>query len=228
MSLLTSLKELGVTRAIIVTSRAGLANLLVAHAIANLKKRENLDANIIENSILHKETLLEFLARMKIEWNGKVFSGIESLGRAEPPIILYSIGKDVIQHKKLILSHKFEIRVLFVPASKGLGTLLGYPVIRITGLEGKFYRASSSMYGTVNFVMDLNGLREYRSRSENLVWKAKNLLIDSMMDYGEITTKDALIILSARLGMTKEEARKLLSMLVERGEVRIKKGRIEL
>lgn len=58
--------------------------------------------------------------------------------------------------------------------------------------------------------------------------KAYTLLRNAMMEYGELTVRDAVFILSRELGCTKEEARKILGRLAEKKYLRITKGLINI
>jgi len=56
--------------------------------------------------------------------------------------------------------------------------------------------------------------------------KALDLLRRSIVDYGELTTRDAIEILAYNLGVKKDEARKILGLLVEKGYVKVDKKHI--
>lgn len=58
--------------------------------------------------------------------------------------------------------------------------------------------------------------------------RALELLKKSMLEYGELTTKDALFLISRELGVEKEEARRVLSRLVARRYIAIRRGKLEL
>lgn len=56
--------------------------------------------------------------------------------------------------------------------------------------------------------------------------KALDLLRRSIVDYGELTIKDAIEILAYNLGIKKDEARKILGLLVEKEYVKVDKKHI--
>ncbi|ADI32407.1 hypothetical protein [Staphylothermus hellenicus] len=61
-----------------------------------------------------------------------------------------------------------------------------------------------------------------------ILGRAYEILRESMIEYGELTVKDAAIILSKELGVNKVEARKILSELVLRKYIRVVHGFINL
>ena len=58
--------------------------------------------------------------------------------------------------------------------------------------------------------------------------EAYTLLRNAMMEYGELTVRDAVFILSRELGYTKDEARKILGRLTEKKYLRITRGLINI
>ncbi|MEM4880132.1 MAG: hypothetical protein QXU22_04670 [Desulfurococcaceae archaeon] len=58
--------------------------------------------------------------------------------------------------------------------------------------------------------------------------KALEILENAMVVYGELTTKDAIRLISRELGVSKELARRILGKLIEDKYIRILKGRISL
>ncbi|ABN70252.1 hypothetical protein Smar_1157 [Staphylothermus marinus F1] len=65
-------------------------------------------------------------------------------------------------------------------------------------------------------------------KPSGILGKAYEILRESMIEYGELTVKDATIILTKELGVNKVEARKILSELVMRKYIRIIHGFINL
>ncbi len=61
-----------------------------------------------------------------------------------------------------------------------------------------------------------------------IIGEAYDLLKKSMIEYGEITVKDATIILVKELGISKEEARKILSKLILEKYIRVIHGKINI
>ncbi|WP_440058918.1 hypothetical protein ACSU1N_03750 [Thermogladius sp. 4427co] len=58
--------------------------------------------------------------------------------------------------------------------------------------------------------------------------KALELVKEAMINYGELKVGDVVFIISRELGVTKERAREILSKLVARRYLRVRKGSIEL
>jgi hypothetical protein len=65
-------------------------------------------------------------------------------------------------------------------------------------------------------------------KPEGLVGEAYILLKNSMIEYGELTVKDAVLILRKELGIDRVEARRILSELVMRKYIKIIHGLINL
>lgn len=66
----------------------------------------------------------------------------------------------------------------------------------------------------------------YSSPPQGVYAEALNLLRKSVVEYGFLSTRDALDIISYNLGIKREHARKILAYLVEKGYVVIKKKEV--
>lgn len=66
----------------------------------------------------------------------------------------------------------------------------------------------------------------YSSHLQGVYAEALNLLRKSVVEYGFLSTRDALDIISYNLGINREYARKILAYLVEKGYVVIKKREV--
>ncbi len=77
------------------------------------------------------------------------------------------------------------------------------------------------------FKISRGGIIDYGGLSE-AEEKALEILRNAMIEYGELTTHDAAVLLSAELGLQRQEARRIMSRLVEKKYLSIRKGYLNL
>ncbi len=104
------------------------------------------------------------------------------------------------------------------------------------GVPRYFKKAVITKYGdeyvlrtSINqYRFKLNGINIIEETLKGILGEAYNTLREAVMEYGELTVKDAVFLLVKELGIDKEKARKILSKLGEKKYIRARKGILEL
>jgi len=219
------LERLGLSRIGIITHNTNLASLLVRRAIINNRNEGNMSIGVVELTPINKNAIVDILEFPGME--NKVFfsDNIEAAMGFEGKLFIISIGKPVSQSMLGLGSLRINV-YLFISDKSFLMKKMGLETWRIISLEPGAYIAKSQQ-ASVKIVQINNDLVEEQLLS-NYLHKAYNLIVDSMMEFGELNIKDTINILMANLGVTKEKAREILEELQLHRKIRISKGKIEL
>ncbi len=230
---LSELNHLGSRlRAVIVTHQSWATSIITGLAASNILSEENTTVGIIEFTPLHKPTVTEIIENRGLDssmirfYEG--FKGFLEACRNEGAVIVHSVGYDLSLHKKELSKHTQDIRVVFTHANKGLSLILRFPVYRLIHVEGKVFRVICR--GGIEYTVEVtkNGIEQVVEKESSIERRAYNIILDSMSEYGVLTIKDAVNIISANLGVDRNYARRILYKLVSDGKLRIEKGMVEI
>lgn len=219
------LERLGVERLGLVTHNSNLASLLVKRAIQNCLREKAENIGIIELTPINKNAIYDVLDAaggraglflMKDILEARNFSG---------RLFLISIGGPL----DFSLQNLWSLRTslyLFISDKSLLMRKLGLETWRIMTMEPGSFIAKGAGQSFKIIVRD-NDLAE-EDVLNNYLYRAYSIIVDSMSEYGEISVKDALNILAASLGITKEKARETIGELIQHKKIKVVKGKIEL
>ena len=219
-------------RAVVVTHQSWATSIMAGLAASNIISEENRRVHIIEFTPVHKPTVTEIIESRGLDFSKLVFhtgvKGFIEACRTGEPVIIHSIGYDLSMHRKELSRHIQDVRAVFTHANKGLSLILRFPVYRLIHVEGRIFRVVGR--GGVEYTVEItkNGVEEVVKKESSIERRALNLIIDSMSEYGALTVKDAVNIISANLGVDRSYARRILYKLVGDGKLRINKGMVEI
>jgi len=101
-----------------------------------------------------------------------------------------------------------------------------YVVKRVPGTSEYILKSLDTNY-TVRFEFTSNGIKEV-NQPAGLKGEAYRILKNALSTYGEITIKDAVLILSKELGVDRKTARSILLELARSRYIGVYKGRVGL
>jgi len=219
------LERLGIDRIGIVTHNSNLASLLIRRAISNnIATERSMKVCVVELTPINKNIiydLLESSVQENIVFTDNPGSAINFDGK----IFLVSIGRPISQSFRASSFPRMNLYLLISDKSF-LMRKMGLETWRVITLEpGSFLMKSQSH--SLKIVQKDNDLIEEEPLSDNL-FEAYNLIVDSMMEFGELTLKDTINILMSNLGITKDKAREILEDLQRLRKIKVNKRKIEL
>jgi hypothetical protein len=219
------LERLGIDRIGIVTHNSNLASLLIRRAISNnIATERSMKVCVVELTPINKNViydLLESSVQENIVFTDNPGSAIYFDGK----IFLVSIGRPISQSFRDSSFPRMNLYLLISDKSF-LMRKMGLETWRVITLEpGSFLMKSQSH--SLKIVQKDNDLIEEEPLSNNL-FEAYNLIVDSMMEFGELTVKDTINILMSNLGITKDKAREILEDLQRHRKIKVNKRKIEL
>ncbi|RLG83134.1 MAG: hypothetical protein DRO40_05605 [Thermoprotei archaeon] len=147
--------------------------------------------------------------------------------------VVDNIRLDHIEYARLLI-YIDPIKTPFI--TKKLNVIVStYPTSKVKKYFG-WRKAILKRAGERDFIMSIEGKRiritlspdyiGYSSPPQGIYGEALNLLRKGIVEYGFLSTRDALDIISYNLGIKREQARKILAYLVEKGYITIKKREV--
>ncbi len=139
-------------------------------------------------------------------------------------IIIFDINEHCINALR-----KLSSRILFATCAK-IGNLRKLLRFRVAYLKHAYGKEYILMYSneSVRIRIEPAGIYPALQKPKGILGKALAVLKDGIMEYGPLTTKDALYVLVGNLKIDKKYARRILQELVNRKYVRIEGGYILL
>ncbi len=224
------LEDLGSrVRGVIVSHHSWATSILAAQASYNIIENERRQPAISEASPIHRPTIESFLDKRKI--NEKLYPVYVSFPppeNIENPLIIHSVGFNLGNYHSLLRRLLYNIRVVFVDANRGLGTILRFPVYRLVWARGKVFKVyrGSKLIEVVEVTGE--GIDKASLSSSRTLRLAYEALLEAMANYGELRVKDAVYVIMASVGVDSRRARSVLGELINEGKVVVKKGVVML
>jgi len=208
------------------------ANMIFISEVAvKLVKYRGKPIILIDNTGLYRVEVLDNIAKRYGVVNAldmvKIFNKcILPLDNVKeiPSILVFNIDEQCISSLK-----RSSSRILFATCSK-VGNLRKMLRFRIAYLKHAYGREYLLTYlnETIRICIEPTGIRLSLQTPRGILGKALNALRDSIMEYGTITTKDAIYVLMGSLKIDKRYARKILQELVNKKYIKIEGGYILL
>jgi hypothetical protein len=219
------LERLGIDRIGIVTHNSNLASLLIRRAISNnIATGRNMKVCVVELTPINKNVIYDLL-ESSVQENIVFTDNPGSAMNFDGKIFLVSIGRPISQPFRDLSFPRMNLYLLISDKSFSMRKM-GLETWRVITLEPGSFLMKSQSY-SLKIVQKDNDLIEEEPLSDNL-FEAYNLIVDSMMEFGELTVKDTINILMSNLGITKDKAREILEDLQRLRKIKINKGKIEL
>ncbi|MEM1619736.1 MAG: hypothetical protein QXU97_02175 [Fervidicoccaceae archaeon] len=220
------LESLGIVRAVVVTHKSSLSTVLAAHAVANITATRARSC-LVKLSPLHEEAFYEILRRRGVASDLDVVESLEEVrGR---PAVVHAVGVELKPSSRKIRELGGALRVILTHSAGRIGVILGVPVVRVAGPDARgLYRALLPSGIIEYYAISLDSVSAVSERPDALLERGRKVLLDAMVEFGQLTLKDAVNVLAARLGATREEARVLFYRMVEQGLFKVKKGQVML
>lgn len=190
--------------------------ILVLELASRISRREPV-LIIDQGNLLTPERLAQLLIRgdqEKIMITDKNIApqGINNLIILEPPVFPWKL-------------HTRNILVTTTPGS-GLKIPKYYRKAYLKKIHEDLYQLTM---GNESFrIVIRNGRIQEKVAPPGRLGEAYEILKEAMLEYGELTAKDATIILEKEMDITRDEARKILSDLLLKKYIRIVHGKINL
>ncbi len=216
-------------RAIVVSHQSWATSILAGLAAYNIITSEKTVPIISEASPVHRPSIISFLEKKGVEDDYMPLFTSFPFPEVDKPVILHSIGFDLVGYHDFLRKHLSSIRVVFTHANKGLSTLLHFPLVRLVNLRGrkfKVYLGRGDYFKVIEITE--KGVVEPEKKGDKMVVEAYNVLLEAMMNYGSLTVKDGVFVLQGQLGVDSNKARELIGVLVNHGKLSVRKGLIEI
>lgn len=216
------LERLGLDRLGVVTHSSNLAAMVVRRAVLNNSPYADAKVGVLRLSPLSSSVLAELAEAIGDRLY--VFDRPTDVGASfRGKLFVVGVAANVKAHE---LDALRGLVYLLVTDKGLLVRRLGLPAWRLVSVEPGVFLARGPE-GSVRVSVVGNELVESEVLTD-LQSEAYKVILDGMAEYGEMTVKDAVNIISARLGVSKERARELLGELVRLRMLKAEKGRIEL
>lgn len=222
------LKKLGVEKLGIVTHHSNLASKLIARAVLNVSQSgvAGQSISIVELSPIDEVEVLR-ISEAAIAGGTRIFF-CKSVAEARllgGRVFLVAIGLGQPLGLHEVLGLKERLYLLISDRAEAMRRL-GLEIWRIASLQPGVYVAKKSGE-SAKLRIDNGELKEEELLSD-ISKAALDALIESMLEYGELTIKDAVNIISARFGLSRDKAREVLEELRSSRKVSWKRGKLEL
>jgi len=222
------LKKLGVEKLGIVTHNSNLASKLIARAVLNVSQsgEAGQSISIVELSPIDEVEVLR-ISEAATAGGTRVFF-FKSIAEARllgGRAFLVAIGLRQPLALREVFGLKEKLYLLISDRAEAMRRL-GLEIWRITSLQPGVYVAKKSGE-SAKLRIDNGELKEEELLSD-ISKAALDALIESMLEYGELTIKDAVNIISARFGLSRDKAREVLEELRSSRKISWKRGKLEL
>ncbi|AFH43174.1 hypothetical protein FFONT_1186 [Fervidicoccus fontis Kam940] len=201
---------------------------MLAQSVCNIYKSEGVEVFAVEISPINRNIIEKYIQANCNQASINIIPphSIEELqmkkNNTNVPIIIFSIGENLDDYINDFLRLKRNVRLLFTHVSKGINRIFGMNILRLEKDYSGFYIKYG---GLKKYLKYKNGkLLEADEGESYFLEKAYKVLLDSMLEFGEITLEDATNVLMGRLKISKNEAKKLLYELIKRKKLEFKGG----
>jgi len=222
------LEKLGVEKLGIVTHHSNLASKLIARAVLNVSQSgvAGQSISIVELSPIDEVEVLRISEAANAGGTRVFFSKSVAEARllgGRVFLVAIGLGQPLALHE--VFGLKERLYLLISDRAEAMRRL-GLEIWRIASLQPGVYVAKKSGE-SAKLRIDNGELKEEELLSD-VSRAALDALIESMLEYGELTIKDAVNIISARFGLSKDKAREVLEELRSTRKISWKRGKLEL
>jgi hypothetical protein len=214
-------------KAVIITHHGIGATYLTAFAASNAL-REGKKPTIVEFSPINRNLFERFISIRGFSLDEVSFEqDLKAPGTF--PIIIFAVGFDL---RPLVAElEKYSHVISFVTTH--VGTSLGLALkARVFGLKelGNNIYVLEDRRNREKIYLEMNQFKitEVQYLGKKIDNESFRVLLDSMAEYGEISTADAIFILQGKLKLSRTEARRILYELVKDGKMKIEGGKLRL
>lgn len=214
-------------KAVVITHYGNGATYLTALAVTNFL-REGKTPIVIELSPLNRNLFESFISERGFNPEEVILKKELSIS-SHFPTIIYSVGFDLRPLSAELGKNSHTISFIATHVGTSIGLIIKARVFTLKLLRNNIF-VLEDKHSREKIYLEMNQLKiieiEHVDRMINL--EAYRILLDSMAEYGELSTTDAVLILQGNFKITKEEARRILHDLLKEGKLKIEKGKLKL